>query len=87
MLDGEIAERSKAADCKSAGETFGGSNPPLPIVSCFFAGVTQLEEYRPSKPIVAGSNPVSRLLVTVHFCNSASDNVSINYRFVLTMPM
>ena len=25
---GEVPERSKGADCKSAGEAFGGSNPP-----------------------------------------------------------
>jgi hypothetical protein len=27
---GEVPERSKGTDCKSVGETFGGSNPPLP---------------------------------------------------------
>ena len=27
---GEIPERSNGADCKSVGEAFGGSNPPLP---------------------------------------------------------
>jgi hypothetical protein len=26
---GEVPERLKGADCKSAGEAFGGSNPPL----------------------------------------------------------
>jgi hypothetical protein len=26
---GEVPERSKGADCKSAGAAFGGSNPPL----------------------------------------------------------
>jgi hypothetical protein len=26
---GEVPERPKGADCKSAGEAFGGSNPPL----------------------------------------------------------
>ena len=26
---GEVPERSKGADCKSAGLAFGGSNPPL----------------------------------------------------------
>ena len=30
-LGGEVPERSKGADCKSAGEAFGGSNPPLSI--------------------------------------------------------
>jgi hypothetical protein len=28
---GEVPERSKGADCKSAGSAFGGSNPPLSI--------------------------------------------------------
>ena len=27
---GEVPERSKGTDCKSVGEAFGGSNPPLP---------------------------------------------------------
>ncbi len=27
---GEVPEWTKGADCKSAGEAFGGSNPPLP---------------------------------------------------------
>ena len=26
---GEVPERTKGADCKSAGSAFGGSNPPL----------------------------------------------------------
>ena len=30
---GEIPERSNGADCKSVGEAFGGSNPPLPTKS------------------------------------------------------
>ncbi len=29
---GEVPERSKGADCKSAGEAFGGSNPPLSTI-------------------------------------------------------
>ena len=29
QLGGEVPERSKGADCKSAGSAFGGSNPPL----------------------------------------------------------
>jgi hypothetical protein len=39
---------------------FGGSNPSLPI--CDYAGIAQLVERRPSKPLVAGSSPVSRCL-------------------------
>jgi hypothetical protein len=30
---GEVPERTKGADCKSAGSAFGGSNPPLSIIS------------------------------------------------------
>jgi hypothetical protein len=30
---GEIPERSNGADCKSVGEAFGGSNPPLPTTN------------------------------------------------------
>jgi hypothetical protein len=32
MCTGEVPERSKGTDCKSVGEAFGGSNPPLPIM-------------------------------------------------------
>ena len=32
---GEIPERSNGADCKSVGEAFGGSNPPLPTFFYF----------------------------------------------------
>ena len=39
------------------GKPFGGSNPSLPIEQ---AGIAQLVEQRPSKPLVAGSSPVSR---------------------------
>ena len=43
---------------------YGGSNPSLPILSSIpirqRAGVAQLVEHWPSKPIVAGSSPVSR---------------------------
>ena len=31
-LAGEVPERSKGADCKSAGSAFGGSNPPLSTI-------------------------------------------------------
>ena len=38
MMDsrGEVPERSKGADCKSAGSAFGGSNPPLSTTKVFF---------------------------------------------------
>ena len=48
--EGEVAEWSKAADCKSAGDAYVGSNPALPILykmKCYIklnfnAGVAQL---------------------------------------------
>ena len=33
-LNGQVAEWSKAADCKSAGVAYGGSNPSLPTSFC-----------------------------------------------------
>gem|GEM_PF-5580370 len=41
---GEIPERSNGADCKSVGEAFGGSNPPLPTLTpaCWQAGTHPL---------------------------------------------
>ena len=41
---------------------FGVSNPSLPT----FAGIAQLVERRPSKPMVAGSSPVSRFLFRLY---------------------
>ena len=40
---------------------FGGSNPSLPTLR----GNSSVVERRPSKPSVAGSNPVSRLVEAV----------------------
>ena len=59
---GGVPERPKGADCKSAGEAYGGSNPPpsTMILKFFQAGVAQWLERQPSKLRVAGSNPVSR---------------------------
>ncbi len=39
---------------------FAGSNPALPTIVLYYAGVAQLVERQPSKLNVAGSNPVSR---------------------------
>ena len=55
-----VAERSMAADCKSAGQcpTVVQIHPPAPLfVSC---GSNSGVESQPSKLLVAGSNPVSR---------------------------
>ncbi len=45
---GEIPERSNGADCKSVGDAFGGSNPPLPTLHDQ-AEVAHLAERKPSK--------------------------------------
>ena len=63
---GGVPERPKGADCKSAGsrlrrfESF-----PLHQLSNarLYAGIAQRLEHRPSKPRVAGSNPVSRSII------------------------
>src|SRR5206468_9211788 len=60
---GGVPERSKGADCKSAGEAYGGSNPPPSTISLLrsdLSGNSSVVERQPSKLRVAGSNPVSR---------------------------
>ena len=60
---GGMPERPKGADCKSAGvrlrrfESFSLHHFNRPVRR---AGIAQRLEHRPSKPRVAGSNPVSR---------------------------
>ena len=58
-----VAERSMAADCKSAGQcpTVVQIHPPAPSHSC---GSNSGVESQPSKLLVAGSNPVSRSKAT-----------------------
>ncbi len=51
---GQIPERSKGADCKSAGIAFVGSNPTL---STKYRGVEQLVARRAHNPKVVGSSP------------------------------
>ena len=55
---GSVAERSMAADCKSADvmPTVVQIHPSPQL----YAGVAQLVEHQPSKLRVAGSSPVSR---------------------------
>ena len=79
---GEVLKRSTRADCKSVGyclrrfESF----PPHPssIHTRQCAGVAQLVEHWPSKPIVAGSSPVSRLVAqllrTLRLCGETYQN-------------
>ncbi len=62
-----MAEWLKAADCKSAGvmPTVVRTHPPAPLEyeSCAKTdrrGSNSVVESRPSKPLVAGSSPVSR---------------------------
>ena len=62
---GGVPERSKGTDCKSVGDAFEGSNPSPSTTSnpSSRAGIAQRLEHRPSKPRVAGSNPVSRSIL------------------------
>jgi hypothetical protein len=46
-------------DCKSIGDAYGGSNPPLPIY-LNSAGVAQWLEPHPSKVVVVSSNLITR---------------------------
>ena len=52
-LNGGVPERPKGSDCKSAGSTFGGSNPPpstkFPKIG--FRGCSSMVELQPSKLI------------------------------------
>ena len=62
-----VAEWLKAADCKSAGvmPTVVRTHPPAPF--CWsLGGSNSVVESRPSKPLVAGSSPVSRSNRTSH---------------------
>ena len=61
LVGAGVAERSKAADCKSAGlsPTVVRIHPPAPFSGGSNSGV----ESQPSKLLVAGSNPVSRSIV------------------------
>ena len=77
QYNGEVPERPKGTDCKSVGDAFGGSNPPLYTILSFGnilgvlngflcfenAGVAQWLEHQPSKLRVAGSSPVSRSIL------------------------
>ena len=58
---GEVPEWPKGADCKSAGDAFGGSNPPL---STNFAGIAQLARARAFQ--ARGRGFESRF--PLHFC-------------------
>ena len=52
-----MAERSKAADCKSADSVYGGSNPPPPTIRSHFADLAQQVEHIHGKDGVSGSSP------------------------------
>lgn len=56
-LRGGMAERSKAADCKSADSVYGGSNPPPPTNSTRQADLAQQVEHIHGKDGVSGSSP------------------------------
>ena len=42
LIFGGVPERSKGADCKSAGSTFGGSNPPPSTISLKMGNVRRV---------------------------------------------
>ena len=72
-LDGDVmragvAERSMAADCKSAGQrpTVVQIHPPAPLF-LRSRGSNSGVESQPSKLLVAGSNPVSRSIASQAF--------------------
>ena len=46
---GEVPERPKGADCKSAGEAFGGSNPPLSTTQDARLGVNGINSAKSSR--------------------------------------
>ena len=66
MINGWIPEWPKGTDCKSAGNAFGGSNPPSPIestdevrfYSLIYADVAQLAEQLICNQQVIGSSPI-----------------------------
>ena len=66
LWSGGVPEWLKGADCKSVGKRLRGFESS-PLHRCF-AGVAQMEEQKPSKLLVAGSNPVSRF-----FCLRSSE--------------
>ena len=86
---GEVLKRSTRADCKSVGYCLRRfeSSPPHPssIHTRQRAGVAQLVEHWPSKPIVAGSSPVSRFAAQLlGFLGSEVEHVKINLLEVVT---
>ena len=54
---GRIAEWIKAADCKSAGSTFGGSNPSSPTGINFLLGYGLTGRAADFDSVSGGSNP------------------------------
>ena len=74
-----VAEWLKAADCKSAGilPTVVRIHPPAPLEASESEsrGSNSVVESRPSKPLVAGSSPVSRSRVFEQFVGPRSSVV------------
>jgi hypothetical protein len=60
-LRGQVPKWPNGAGCKPAGENLRRFKSS-PAHHDIYAGIAQLVEQRPSKPFVAGSNPVSRLM-------------------------
>ena len=57
---GEIPERSNGADCKSVGEAFGGSNPPLPTLTLTHTHATLTLPPHPNPHPLRGSSSFGR---------------------------
>jgi hypothetical protein len=79
-----VAERSMAADCKSAGRSlrwFKSIRPHHFVRGGSNSGV----ESQPSKLLVAGSNPVSRFF-NIFISNSLRHGLSNLFRFCFNAP-
>ena len=76
IQDAGVAEWLKAADCKSAGilPTVVRTHPPAPLFAAESEsrGSNSVVESRPSKPLVAGSSPVSRSRMKRGICPRSS---------------
>ena len=53
VVVGEVPEWPKGTDCKSVGEAYGGSNPPLPTIK-------QFKQFIRFKPFLAGVAQLAR---------------------------
>ena len=57
LILGGVPERPKGADCKSAGSTFGGSNPPPSTISCTVKKVSITDGAGIEESLMGGFEP------------------------------